>query len=591
MLLRPRLTGSLLAARFFLCCFCACFCLSAALAQEALDAPEAASGWKEKPSAYARHFMAVTANAYATDAAVEIMELGGSAVDAAIAAELVLNLVEPQSSGIGGGGFLLYFDAARKRTVAYDGRETAPGAARAERFLSPEGAPLDFYEAVASGKSVGVPGLVAMLALAHERHGRLRWERLFRPAIRLAAEGFAVSPRLHKLLLGDRFLRNDEAARALYYQSDGSPLPVGARLSNPALASTLRQLAEQGPQAFYRGDIAQDIIAAVTMHRRGAGDLAKKDFTAYRALARPPICGKYRGYRICGMSPPSSGAISVLQLLGLVERTPFAELPMQSAQVVHLFAEAGRLVFADRRRYLGDPDFVAVPSRALLDRHYLDGRARLISAGRSMDNALPGKIGGAPPLADDTAPELPSTSHLSIVDGFGNAVALTSSIESAFGSRIQVRGFLLNNQLTDFSFRPSQGGLLAANRVEAGKRPLSSMAPTLVFDRRGRLYAVLGSPGGSQISNYVAQTLTALLVWRLAPDAALAMAHYGSRNGPVEIEQGKNGKTLTSALERLGHRVKVREMTSGLHLIVRAENRQGWIGAADPRREGAASGD
>ena len=535
--------------------------------------------------------MAVTANAYATDAAVEILALGGSAIDAAIAAQLVLNLVEPQSSGIGGGGFLLYFDAARKRTVAYDGRETAPGAARAERFLSSEGAPLDFYAAVASGKSVGVPGLIALLALAHEQHGRLRWERLFRPAIRLASDGFVVSSRLHQLLARDRFLKGDEHARALYYQADGAPLPVGAQLSNPELAATLRRLAEEGAQAFYRGEIAKDIVATVAAQARGAGDLVMKDFAAYRALARHPVCGQYRGYRICGMPPPSAGGVSVLQLLGLLERTPFSALPLNSVQAVHLFAEAGRLVFADRRRYLGDPDFVPDTTRALLDRHYLDGRAKLISAGRSMGSAPPGIIGGAQPSGDDTAPELPSTSHLSIVDGLGNAVALTSSIESAFGSRIQVRGFLLNNQLTDFSFRPSQGGLPAVNRVEAGKRPLSSMAPTLVFDRRGRLYAVLGSPGGSQIPNYVAQILTALLDRRVAPDDALALAHYASRNGPTELEQGKTEGALASALERLGHRVEMREMTSGVHLIERAKSGGGWIGAADPRREGTARGD
>ena len=583
--------GSHLAARFFLCCWLACSCLPAALARELSNQPEEATGWKEKPSAYARHFMAVTANAYATDAAVEILALGGAAVDAAIAAQLVLNLVEPQSSGIGGGGFMLHYDAAKRRIAAYDGRETAPRSAKTERFLAPDGKPLGFYEAVASGNSVGVPGLVALLALAHEKHGRLRWERLIRPTIRLAVDGFVVSARLHQLLAHDHFLKDDAHARALYYQADGTPLPVGTRLSNPAFAATLRRLAEDGPQAFYRGEIAQDVIAAVAAHPKVAGDLAMEDFAAYRALEREPICGRYRGYRICGMPPPSAGGISMLQLLGLLERTPFAKLPRGSPQAVHLFAEAGRLAFADRRRYLGDPDFVAVPSRALLDGRYLDARARLISAERSMGSAQPGKIGRAPTFVDDTAPELPSTTHLSIVDAAGNAVALTSSIESAFGSRIQARGFLLNNQLTDFSFLPSQGGFPAANRVEAGKRPLSSMAPTLVFDSRGQLYAVLGSPGGSQIPNYVAQTLTALLDGKLAPDAALALAHYGSRNGPTELEPGGAAGALAVGLERLGHRVEMREMTSGLHLIVRTQTGQGWIGAADPRREGAARGD
>lgn len=587
MLARHGLTGSLWAARFFLCC--ACFCLPPALAQDSFAQPEDATGWLDKQSVYARHFMAVTANPYATDAAVEILALGGGAVDAAIAAQLVLNLVEPQSSGIGGGGFLLYFDAAKTKTSAYDGRETAPSAATAQRFLDGQGNPLPFSEAVATGRSVGVPGLVALLALAHERHGRLRWERLFRPAIRLAEQGFAVSPRLHKLLARDRFLKADKQARALYYQADGKPMPVGTRLLNPAFAAVLRQLAKDGPQAFYGGDIAQDIVATAAAHPKAAGDLAMKDFAAYRAIEREAECGSYRRYRVCGMPPPSSGGISVLQILGLLERTAYESAAPMTPLAVHYFTEAGRLAFADRRRYLADPDFVAVPSRHLLDAHYLDARARLISAEHSMGSAQPGTIGDPEALSDDTAPELAATSHLSIVDASGNAVALTSSIEAAFGSRIQVRGFLLNNQLTDFSFRPSDSGKLAANRVEPGKRPLSSMAPTLVFDGQGRLYAVLGSPGGIQIINYVAQTLTALLDWNMAPDAALALPHFASRNGPTELEQGTAAAALAMPLQKLGHRVELREMTSGLHLIVRAG--QGWRGAADPRREGVARGE
>jgi len=583
-----RLTGSLRAARFFLCCCYAGFCLPPALAQDSSAQPEEATGWKEKPSVFARRFMAVTANPHATDAAVEILALGGSAVDAAIAAQLVLNLVEPQSSGIGGGGFLLYFDATRKRTVAYDGRETAPAAATAQRFLDGEGNPLPFSDAVATGKSVGVPGLVALLALAHERYGRLRWERLFRPAIRLAEQGFAVSPRLNQLLARDPFLRADANARRLYYESDGTPLSVGARLTNPAFAATLRQLAEEGPQAFYRGDIARDIIATVAAHPRAAGDIAMADFAAYHAVERDAVCGTYRRYRICGMPPPSSGGIAVQQILGLLERTAYKTAAPNSPQAVHYFTEAGRLAFADRRRYLADPDFVAVPSRELLNPGYLDTRARLITAGSSLGSAQPGKIGVVPAHADDTAPELPATSHLSIVDGRGNAVALTSSIEAAFGSRIAVRGFLLNNQLTDFSFRPAGNGRLAANRVEPGKRPLSSMAPTLVFDSSGRLYAVLGSPGGNQIINYVAQVLTALLDWHMAPDDALAQPHFASRNGPTELEQGTAVTALAPALQKLGHRVELHEMTSGLHLVVRSGI--GWRGAADPRREGVARG-
>ncbi len=577
------LTGSLRAARFF---FCVGLAGVVAAAPEAAQ-PEAASGFSAKPPAFARHYMAVTANPQATDAALEILALGGSAVDAAIAAQFVLNIVEPQSSGIGGGGFLLHYDAARRRIAAYDGRETAPAAAVATRFVGAGGEALRFDDAVATGRSIGVPGLVALLALAHERHGRLRWERLLRPAIRLAADGFAVSPRLHRLLADDRFLRHDAAARALYYRADGAALAPGSWLVNPQLAATLRTLAEDGPQAFYRGPIAAAVVMAADNHPKGGGDLSLADLAAYRAVERRPVCGAYRHYRVCGMPPPSSGGISVLQILGLLERTPFAAAAPASVPAIHLFTEAGRLAFADRRRYLGDPDFVAVPQRALLDGRYLDGRARLISPRRSIGTAPPGELPAGAAQGDDTAPELAATTHLSIVDGRGNAVALTSSIEAGFGSRTMAAGFLLNNQLTDFSFRPDDNGKPAANRVEAGKRPLSSMAPTLVF-AGDRLFAVLGSPGGPQIINYVAQTLTAILDWRLPPDAALALPHYGSRNGPTDLERDTAVMELAPALEALGHRIERRDMTSGTHLIVRARN--GWIGAADPRREGAAAG-
>jgi gamma-glutamyltranspeptidase/glutathione hydrolase len=419
----------------------------------------------------------------------------------------------------------------------------------------------------------------------------LRWERLLRPAIRLAEQGFSISPRLHHLLEVDGFLRDDPTAKAMYYRSDGTPLPVGTRLVNASFAATLRKLAAQGPQSFYRGDLAAEIVAATNRHPKGGGDLELQDLREYRAIERTPVCGAYHRYRICGMPPPSSGGVTILQLLGILQRSDFSAVEPNSPQAMHLFAEAGRLAFADRRRYLGDPDFVAVPQNALLDADYLDRRARLISADKSLGSAEPGEPPQLHELhgrGDDTAPELPATTHLSIVDAHGNAVAMTCSIEDAFGSRTMVGGFLLNNQLTDFSFQPDDQGRQLANQVQGGKRPLSSMAPTLVFDAQGQLYAVLGSPGGGQIINYVAQTLTALLDWRLAPDAALALPHYGSRNGPTEAEADTAAADLLPALQRLGHRVELREMNSGTHLIVR--DGLGWRGAADPRREGSARG-
>ena len=543
--------------------------------------PEAASGFVTRPAVAATHFMAVTANAHATNAAVDILRQGGSAVDAAIAAQLVLNLVEPQSSGIGGGGFLLHWDARKRRLAAYDGRETAPQRASPDRFAG-----LSFAAAVASGNAVGTPGLVALLAAAHARHGKLAWGRLFQPAIELAQTGFAVSPRLHALLRDDPYLRNDAAARSLYYSADGSALEVGAILRNPALADSLRTLATHGSAAFYRGALAAAIVATVSA---AGGDLDSADLAAYQAKLRTPVCRPYRQWRVCGMPPPSSGAIAMLQILGLLEHMPFAAAAPLSAPAIHWFAEAGRLAYADRNRYLGDADFVTVPQDAMLSPAYLRRRAALVGANGSLGRAAPGEFAAGAAYGDDSAPELPATTHLSIVDAAGNAVALTSSIEDAFGSRKMVGGFLLNNQLTDFAFQPDDNGRPVANRVAPGKRPLSSMAPTLVFDKHDRLLAILGSPGGPRIINYVAQTLVALLDWRLTPDAALALPHFGSRNGPTELENGAFAIGMKPQLEALGHRVTSVDMTSGLHLIVRQGGR--WIGAVDPRREGLAAGE
>jgi gamma-glutamyltranspeptidase/glutathione hydrolase len=575
-------TGSLRAARFFLVLAVLASTTSACAQAEQ---PEAASGFAPRQAATSKGFMAVTANAYATDAAVEILQLGGSALDAAIAAQLVLNLVEPQSSGIGGGGFMLHWDAKRRRVSAWDGRETAPRSASADFARRPDGSLATFSEILATGRAVGVPGLLAMLEMAHRRHGKLTWERLVRPAIRLAENGFVVSPRLHLLLREDPLLRQDAAARALYYRANGDAKAVGEILRNPELAATLRAIAVGGAAVLRTGPVADRIAAAVA--QRG-GKLATMDLLDYRPRERVAVCAPYRTWRICGMPPPSSGGIGVLQLLGLLERSGQPSGDPAAVDAVHLFAEAGRLTYADRARYLADPDFVAVPQRALLAPRYLDRRARLINPRRSMGIAAPGQVPARRTQADDDAPELPSTTHLSIVDQAGDAVALTSSIESAFGSRIQVDGFLLNNQLTDFSFVAERDGKPVANRLQPGKRPLSSMAPTLVFDARGRLHALLGSPGGNRIINYVARSLVALLDGRQEPAAAVALAHAGNRNGATELERGRGLEALASELERRGHSVQQSDMTSGLHLILRVGDH--WVGAADPRREGVARG-
>jgi gamma-glutamyltranspeptidase/glutathione hydrolase len=559
-----------------------CFCLLSALAwAQAPVEPEAASGYAPKQAVVADRFLAITANEHATRAAVETLRAGGSAADAAIVAQLILNVVEPQSSGIGGGAFFLHWDAKSLRLSAFDGRETAPHSATPDRFVGAQ-----FRDVVATGKSIGTPGVVALMAEAHRRYGKLPWLRLFEPAIALAEAGFPVSPRLHQLLRDDPFLRKNEAARRLCYHDDGSPLAVGETLRNPALAAAFRQIALAGPQAFYKGPMAVEIAAAA---RAAGGDLDVADLSAYEIKVRDPVCGAYRSWRVCGMPPPSSGGITVLQMLGLLERVPFAKARPLSAESVHWFSEAGRLAFADRKRYLGDPDFVAVPKRELLSAAYLDARARLMRQGKSLGVAPPGDIPQRDALADDYAPEIPATTHLSIVDGDGNAVAMTSSVEDAFGSRTMVDGFLLNNQLTDFSFSPTDDARAVANRVQAGKRPLSSMAPTMVFDAKGRLVAVLGSPGGQRIINYVAQTLVALLDWKMAPDKAIALPHFGSRNGPTELEAGAFAETIKQPLQAFGAPVITDAMTSGLHVIVRRGDR--WVGAADPRREGVAAGE
>jgi gamma-glutamyltranspeptidase / glutathione hydrolase len=553
----------------------------------AQEAPEASTDREEKAAVVARHHMVVAANPLASDAGLEILRAGGSAVDAAVAVQMVLGLVEPQSSGIGGGAFLLHWSASERRVRSYDGRETAPAAAAENRFLDSNGQPLARRGAIESGRSVGVPGAVRMLELAHRRHGRLPWKRLFEPAIRLAESGFPMSPRLNRLLELESALRNDPAARALYYDGDRAK-PVGTRIVNRDYAATLRAIARSGAAALHGGPIAQDIVRAVRSHTQ-PGDVTLEDLAQYRALERAPLCGPYRTFRICSMAPPSAGGIAVLQILGVLERTPFARAAPNSADAVHYFAEAGRLAHADRLRYVADPAFVPQPVVGLLSPAYLDQRARLVGE-RSMGRAQPGTpVAGWRPRVDGVETEIAGTTHFSIVDRRGDAVAMTTTIEDAFGSRIMARGFLLNNQLTDFSFAPQSDGSLVANRVEPGKRPRSSMTPVLVFDAHGGLRMVAGSPGGVAIINYVAKALVATLDWKLDVQAAASLPNFGSRNGPTELERATVYELLGPQLRERGHDVQMLEFTSGLHLIERVKG--GWRGGADPRREGVPRGD
>jgi len=548
------------------------------------------------PALPQRHAVAA-ANPHAAQAGLEILRAGGSAVDAALAAHLVLTLVEPQSSGIGGSAFLMHFtpgDAARAvppRIDTYDGREAAPAAAGADLFLDDAGRRHPRPQRMAGGRAVGVPGALRALEMAHGRHGILPWARLFQPAIRLAEAGFAVSPRLHRMIADEADLRDFPAARGYFLTADGEALPIGHFLRNPALAETLRRVAGEGAAALYRGEIAHDIVAAVSGAQRLAGRMSEADLAGYRAKARAPVCGPYRAWRVCGFGPPSSGGIATLQILGMVERFDLARMGAGSVQAVHLVAEASRLAFADRNQYVADPDHVAVPVAGLLDRGYIAERGRLISAARSLGKALP----GVPPrkaaraFAPDTAPEPAGTSHLSVVDGKGNAVAMTASVGLAFGSKLLVRGFILNNELTDFAPRPARDGRPVANRAEPGKRPRSSQAPTLVTDADGKLVLTVGSPGGSRIIGYVVKTLVAALDWKLALPEAVALPNFVNRNGATDLERATALAAHAPALRRLGHEVRLRRMTSGLHGIRVTE--AGLEGGADPRREGVVLGD
>jgi len=544
------------------------------------------------PPARADRQMVAAANPLAARAGLEILRAGGSALDAATAIQLVLNLVEPQSSGLGGGAFLLHFEAASGQVTSYDGRETAPAAASPELFLEPDGTPMKFWDAVVGGRSVGAPGLARMLALAHRDHGRLPWAKLFAPAIALAEQGFEVSPRLHGLIAKDRFLKTFPVAAAYFHDAEGAPWPVGHLLRNPAFAQTLRRLASSGANALYQGPLAEEIVAAVQGAPGNPGLLALEDLAGYRAIRREAVCRPYRAWRVCGMGPPTSGGVALLQMLGLLERFDLAALEPNAPQALHLIAEAGRLAFADRGLFLADGDFVRIPLAELLARDYLRGRSQLIATTTSLGTGgakarpgLPAQSGAMPAQADP-----PSTSHLVVVDGAGNAVSMTSSIESAFGSRLMVGGFLLNNELTDFSFRPrTDAGRPVANRVQAGKRPRSSMSPTLVLDQEGRLALAIGSPGGSRIIGYVLRALLGVLDWGLDPQAAVALPHAVNRNGKTDLEAETPAAVQKAALEALGHQVNVRAMASGLHAI--KVTPAGLEGAADPRREGVALGD
>lgn len=568
-------------------------------------APEIASGLRsDMAPVHAVRHMAAAANPLATEAGQQMLRKGGSAIDAAIAMQAVLALVEPQSSGIGGGAFIMYWDG--KRVQAFDGRETAPAGATPGMFLGADGQPIPFPQAQIGGRSVGVPGVLRALEMAHQQHGKLPWHDLFQPAIKLASEGFPVSKRLHTQIAADTFMAGSPEMARYFLTPQGQALPVGTLLKNPELARTLQTIAVRGADGFYQGAVAQAMVDKVRSHPR-PGTLSLADIKGYQARERTPVCGDYKEWQICGMPPPSSGGVAVIQTLGILEalqnKSPALDLATMppvpgtggaglepSPSAVHLIAEAERLAYADRAQYLADSDFVPVNVQGLTDQGYFKTRAALVGD-KSMGRAEAGvPVGIHLALAPDRSPLRISTSQIAAVDDQGGAISMTTSVEAAFGSHVMTHGFLLNNQLTDFSFIPDENGKPVANRIEPGKRPRSSMAPTLVFDRNsGELVATIGSPGGSQIIEYVNKSLVGLLDWKLNPQDAISLGNFGSRNVDTELEAGRFSPALVQQLQDRGHKVALIEMTSGTQIIMRSKD--GWVGGADPRREGTALGD
>ncbi len=555
-------------------------------------APESATGIDKKSAVIGQNMMVVSAHPLATQAGYDILKKGGSAADAAIAVQLVLGMVEPQSSGLGGGGFVLYYDAANKQLITLDGRETAPDNAGKHLFMDNEGKPLGFYEASIGGRSVGTPGLLRMMEKLHQWHGKNNWSDLFTPAIRVAEKGFTVSPRLHQQLLKERGrFEIDIDAKLYFYPDVDNPLRVGDVVTNIKYANTLKKIAMNGADYFYEDELAQDIVAKVRDLPTKRGLISVEDMAAYEAKERAAVCGNYRTYKVCSMGQPSSGGLTLLMTLGILDHFDLRSMGPNDPKSWHLISEASRLAFADRNQYMADPDFVETPDTKLLDAGYLKERAEFISS----EGAMKKVTAGIPPewiteeengVDDSIKP--PGTSHITVVDGLGNIVSMTSSIENAFGSRLMVEGFLLNNQLTDFSFKPyDDEGNLIANSVVGNKRPRSSMAPTIIFDEAGEPVLAIGSAGGSRIIGFVLQRIIAVLDWDMGIQSALDMPNIVHRGKKLEVEV--SGMDFAEPLKDLGHPIEVGPMNSGLTAIHFKDGK--IIGAADPRRDGVAMGE
>ncbi|KZK87533.1 Gamma-glutamyltranspeptidase precursor [Pseudovibrio sp. Ad13] len=565
-----------------------------AQAQEAADsiAPEMASGISDKQMVTAQKFMVVAANPHASKAGFDVLKAGGNAIDAMVAVQLMLGLVEPQSSGIGGGAFLVYYDAEAGELTTYDGRETAPVSATPELFQNENGEPLKFYDAVVGGLSVGTPGTVKLLYDTHAKLGSLPWADLVAPAIKLATDGFEVSPRLNALITNDQERLSRFETTKNYFLPGGTPLPVGHLLKNPEYAATLTAISQNGADGFYSGDIAKSIVETVQSAKGNPGKLALEDLANYQIKERAAVCAEYRAFEVCGMGPPSSGALTVGQILGQLNSYDLPSMNSGDPNAWRLIGDASRLAFSDRGRYMADSDYVPMPTKGLVAPAYLKERAELLSGDKALskEQVVPGNPtwDHALLLADDESIELPSTSHFSIVDANGNAVSMTTTIENGFGSRLMTNGFLLNNELTDFSFRTHRDGVPIANRVEPGKRPRSSMSPTIVM-KDDKPFVVVGSPGGSRIIGYVATTLVANLDWGMNIQEAISMPHLVNRFGTYDLEKGTAAEKLQPALDAMGYKTNIRDLNSGLHgIVITADGLQGGV---DPRREGLALGE
>lgn len=549
--------------------------------------PEAATGSQQKSAFKAKEFMVVAANPYASWAGNNVLVNGGSAIDAAVAVQAMLTLVEPQSSGIGGGGFILYWDNKAKKLHTFDGRETAPAEVEMDLFMQ-DGKPIKWIDAVVGGRSVGVPGILKALDLAHKEFGNLTWSELFTDSINLSKNGFIVSNRLAQLL--QKRIHpglNQFRPSSVYFYPKGQPLKEGMLRKNRALAKTLANIAQQGADSFYQGPLAERIAQAAQTSIINPGYLTKQDMENYKAVKRSPVCGGYKSHQVCGMAPPSSGGINVLQILRTLESFNIDQYSVDSVMANHLFTQASRLTYADRELYIADSDFSHLPFSAMISKGYLNERSKKIKLTGDMGKVLAGKPFPMKVISKGEAFELPNTSHFTIVDKAGNALSMTTSIEFAFGSGVFVEGFLLNNQLTDFSFNPQNYNGFVLNRVEGNKRPRSAMSPTMVF-KDGELVLALGSPGGSRIVSYVAQTILGVLDWGLDIQQAINLPKITNRNDYTALEKGTSIEKLKPQLEKMGHKVQIRDLNSGLHGIQITE--QGLIGGADPRREGVAVG-